>query len=174
MKRSLLLGLVSLWLCGGIAYGQNIHGLTKFKLSATTSKDLIDFTLVNKFSGDAVIETPVLITLDGSISGVEYVVRNSLGVRFNLCAHIDPLAAPKSTSVPKRQSVTFSLRLDYIRSIYCVDPGRYKLTAIFHHTIGGLIEGPDLVSEDFYLDVSTGGTVSFVDQSTRKQGDATR
>lgn len=93
------------------------------------------------------------MTINGAISGVELVVRNSDGVRYDFCANMQPLIPPMPSSLAPKSETDFAMRFKELYLIYCPDPGKYKLTAIYHHVISGEIVGPDLVSEDVFFDV---------------------
>lgn len=143
----------SVFSIAGDCYGHNIHGETSLSFGFSQKSSVIEFSLKNESNRDVYIDLPIMETLDGGTSGVEYLVRDSRGVRYNLCANMAPISASERSVLREGFSASFTLTLKHAVNIYCLDPGEYKLTAIYHHIVNGEIVGPDLVSDDFLFSV---------------------
>lgn len=142
----------SVFSIAGDCYAHNIHGETSLSFGFSQNGNVIDFSIRNESNSDVYIDLPIIETLDSGMSGVEYLVRDSKGVRYNLCANMAPISASERSVIKKGFSVSFTLKLEHAVNIYCLDPGKYKITAIYHHIVNGEIVGPDLVSNDIRFD----------------------
>ena len=151
-----LLGVIVFGLIGPISISvsaQNIHGVTGLSVLASDAGDKISFVIKNTSGRDVPLELPVIIAMDGNLSGIEYVIRNASGVRYNMCANINLREAPSKQKLIANSDTQFSVRYDHLVTVYCLEPGSYILTGIFHHVIDGRIVGPDLVSNDIRFSV---------------------
>ncbi len=134
-----------------LTHAQNSRGSTTLRLNHFLVEDGVRFDVYNTSTKDASVEFPIIISPGEELSGIEFLVRSYDGVRYNLCANIHPLGAPRAKTLEPDQKLEFSVRFDYISQIYCLDAGRYTLNAIYHHVVDGEIAGPDLVSKDVHF-----------------------
>ena len=165
-KYANLLFLICLF-ASGCCVAQNIHGNSSLSLSITKNSSGIAIRIENRARHDVAIELPVILTINGAISGIELVIRNISGVRYDFCANTQPLNPPMLLSLGPNGQTYFTMRLKELFLIYCPDPGKYKLTAIYHHVISGEMVSPDIVSDDIFFDVKESDLPIFHEKGTK-------
>ncbi|MGA8276649.1 MAG: hypothetical protein WB784_00405 [Rhodanobacteraceae bacterium] len=75
---------------------------------------------------------PLDITVDGEVSGIEFRIANPGGRRYNLCAQIQSNTASIMRKLDPEESAHLTERMSDLRVAYCLNWGRFTLTAIYH------------------------------------------
>lgn len=150
MKNFILIILI---LACGHCSAQNIYGNSPLSIVISKDNTGVILRITNSTEDSVSMELPAILTINGSVSGVELIIRNKRGVRYDICANMQPLNPPVATALQSKEHAEFRISFKKISMVYCPEPGEYKLTAIYHHVIAGEIVGPDLVSSDIVFDV---------------------
>ena len=109
----------------------------ELSFSAEVIENTISFKLENVSGRPVRVMLPMIITYDGSHSGVEWIIMSDDGHLHPLCGNFQPLAMPVPSSLAPRDGRVSSIEIGEVASLYCLAAGRYTATAVFHSRIDG-------------------------------------
>lgn len=104
-------------------------------LVLTQSSTNVRIKLHNASDHQIEVALPMVITIDGSISGLEFIFLDEHGGRHNLCASIQINSPPKPTILKRGDEEELVEDIRTLAETYCLSPGKYTLTAIFHNIV---------------------------------------
>ena len=97
----------------------------------------ISIELHNASNSPVDVALPMVITIDGSVAGVELIFIDGYGKRHNLCSSIQISSPPVNRVLRSGDKAGLTEDLQTLTTMYCLSPGRYKLTTVFHNVLRG-------------------------------------
>lgn len=108
--------------------------------------------IVNNNSGDDYsIVTPLDLSPSSNVGGVEYVIINSKNEKINLCGLSNPVSSPRVVFLKPKEEYAYTESVDFIKKMFCLNEGDYKIRGILHNIFNGKIIGDSISSQEITI-----------------------
>lgn len=141
--------LAALSILGCLAKGENTSGGVVFNISETSAG--VELSIENMSESPVELMLPMVISIDGSVSGVEFKFADKEGAEHGLCSSLQIVSPPEKRLIINGKKELLIEDKGVLKDIYCLSSGLYRMKAVYtSYTRGG---GAPFVIESNSIDI---------------------